>query len=258
MAERLSRDTFSKLFIPGYGPVVDIFRSRSFNPLNWSEATWDGLSLQAGVASLITLSSCAPAPTEVPRERVLLNESLQHLQTSSYYKELGSFRECIDALGSGEIQAEIAASGEPFMIVFYDGSAQTRFVVNSNAVNGNLAGVISEVAHECAHYTQAQGFRDQVDSERRYNELYFQDEVGVKIRELEARWVDHKIFDEFKALGNGEHFPVFAETYYKLVLGGKNWKSEEWLAIVAPHLGWSQSDVENVQARLQQYPQIFR
>lgn len=50
-----SRDTFNKIFIPGYGPIKDALSTRSLNPADWSADTMKGMALQ----SAIFLNACS-------------------------------------------------------------------------------------------------------------------------------------------------------------------------------------------------------
>jgi hypothetical protein len=106
---RMSRDQFCKLFFPGYGPLVDIGRTGSLNPLDWSTATKIGLGIQTSAAAL---TACAPKtkePTSLPYN---LPDRLKSQGNFDSTPEWSSERDYDISTTSGSIRVFNASSWE--------------------------------------------------------------------------------------------------------------------------------------------------
>ncbi|OGM35904.1 hypothetical protein A3D84_01465 [Candidatus Woesebacteria bacterium RIFCSPHIGHO2_02_FULL_42_20] len=148
MPKEISRDTFLKYFLPGYGPFVDTLRAHSLNPSDWSRKTKQGLVLQGAVASAFLLPSCDTK--RIPETSLLYNpaDTANHIFQDNQF--IGPPKPWSDSLGASasELPADVAEVLPRIGTQILNGNKKTvRLLFNiQEARSGNLTsgGIIAK------------------------------------------------------------------------------------------------------------------
>lgn len=244
--------------------------------------------IRAGFAlslKLLVASSCKPDTPEITPDLEQIYESAEILKSSTYYQSNERFRELVDEISCRSNKISIKSDspdGLSSVSRSFDGNIEIKIkpyikIPDQKDVYYYLTpvGTAAFLAHEITHVLQTERLlidleKDELLSDSMKRDLYYQrlsQKIDLGVGELEAQWVQYKVFNELKENNKWrdnyfepESFPeernltLHQESIQSQGLG---WKSDSWLGAVAFAHNWNWETVERIKEEIDNYPSVF-